>query len=296
MQFQGCPSCNHPNPLGTNYCNQCGDSLHVKTCPRCNSISDALAMVCAVCRAPFPERPIIDTDIRWAMLQADVDPITLTDAIDSRPMPVDPLGPAATLDPEVQPPREPPRAGATAPVIDLSPPLSQPFSPPPLPESSLASGATALIPLSRRKPGAGRIAALLVASLLAVVAIVVMMSMNEDAAEAPTASQASPARPASATAATGAVTAVPGPVPAASPALAPDSPATAVSGPAAARSAAAGGGTPPEGTQAVSAGQTPSGNSAASPSSAADAGAGGGPVTACPDEVRTLGLCRVYQR
>jgi hypothetical protein len=67
MQFQACAYCDHPNPVGTNYCNDCGAALHVKSCRSCGTVAVANASHCPACRAPFPVRPTINVDIPWAV-------------------------------------------------------------------------------------------------------------------------------------------------------------------------------------------------------------------------------------
>lgn len=67
MQFQACAYCNHPNPVGTNYCNDCGAALHLKPCRHCGAVAVAKASHCPACKAPFPTRPTIEVDIPWAV-------------------------------------------------------------------------------------------------------------------------------------------------------------------------------------------------------------------------------------
>ena len=66
MLFQACAYCSHPNPLGTNFCNDCGAALHLQPCRRCGAVSVATATICRSCKQPFPERPVIDVAIPWA--------------------------------------------------------------------------------------------------------------------------------------------------------------------------------------------------------------------------------------
>ncbi len=66
MQFQACAYCNHPNPVGTNYCNDCGATLRLKPCQECGAVAGAAVQDCPACSAPFPARPIVDVDIAWA--------------------------------------------------------------------------------------------------------------------------------------------------------------------------------------------------------------------------------------
>jgi hypothetical protein len=66
MLFQACAYCAHPNPLGTNFCNDCGAALHLQPCRKCGAVSVATASSCRSCKQPFPERPVIDVAIPWA--------------------------------------------------------------------------------------------------------------------------------------------------------------------------------------------------------------------------------------
>ena len=74
MQFQACAYCDHPNPVGTNYCNDCGAALHLKPCRNCGAIAAAQARHCPACQAAFPVRPMVDVDIPWAV-PADWTPV-----------------------------------------------------------------------------------------------------------------------------------------------------------------------------------------------------------------------------
>lgn len=66
MHFQACAYCDHPNPVGTNFCNHCGAALHLKPCRRCGAVAVARARHCPACRSDFPHRPTISVDIPWA--------------------------------------------------------------------------------------------------------------------------------------------------------------------------------------------------------------------------------------
>jgi hypothetical protein len=49
-----CPFCNHANPAGAKYCNDCGSPLHLKPCNHCEAINDEVASNCYKCGAEFP--------------------------------------------------------------------------------------------------------------------------------------------------------------------------------------------------------------------------------------------------
>jgi double zinc ribbon protein len=49
-----CPFCNHANPAGAKYCNDCGSPLHLKPCNQCEAINDQVASNCYLCGTEFP--------------------------------------------------------------------------------------------------------------------------------------------------------------------------------------------------------------------------------------------------
>ena len=49
-----CLFCNHVNPAGAKFCNDCGSQLHVKRCSRCEAVSDQAAKNCFKCNMEFP--------------------------------------------------------------------------------------------------------------------------------------------------------------------------------------------------------------------------------------------------
>ena len=65
MQFQACAYCDHPNPVGTNFCNHCGAALHIKPCRNCGAVAAANAHACPACHFEFPNRPTINVDMPW---------------------------------------------------------------------------------------------------------------------------------------------------------------------------------------------------------------------------------------
>ena len=54
MLFPQCPFCNHANPAGAKYCNDCGSPLHLKPCDQCEAINDLVASDCYSCGTEFP--------------------------------------------------------------------------------------------------------------------------------------------------------------------------------------------------------------------------------------------------
>ena len=51
-----CSFCNHANPAGARFCNECGSGLGLRPCPRCDAINDVGASYCHQCGALLNER------------------------------------------------------------------------------------------------------------------------------------------------------------------------------------------------------------------------------------------------
>jgi ribosomal protein L40E len=49
-----CIFCDHVNPAGAKFCNDCGSQLHVKRCSRCEAVNDQAAKNCFKCDTEFP--------------------------------------------------------------------------------------------------------------------------------------------------------------------------------------------------------------------------------------------------
>jgi len=49
-----CLFCDHVNPAGAKFCNNCGSQLHVKQCSRCGAINDQAAKTCFKCEMEIP--------------------------------------------------------------------------------------------------------------------------------------------------------------------------------------------------------------------------------------------------
>ena len=49
-----CLVCDHVNPAGAKFCNDCGSPLHVKECSRCEAVNDRAAKNCFKCGTEFP--------------------------------------------------------------------------------------------------------------------------------------------------------------------------------------------------------------------------------------------------
>lgn len=53
-QSVSCPSCDHANPAGSRYCNQCGMPVHFEACGRCEAINLRGAALCHKCGCSLP--------------------------------------------------------------------------------------------------------------------------------------------------------------------------------------------------------------------------------------------------
>jgi Double zinc ribbon len=49
-----CPFCNHANPAGAKFCNDCGSPLHLKPCNHCEAVNDQVAKNCYKCGTELP--------------------------------------------------------------------------------------------------------------------------------------------------------------------------------------------------------------------------------------------------
>jgi double zinc ribbon protein len=49
-----CAFCDHRNPAGARFCNDCASPLHLKPCAQCNAINDQPAQHCYQCGTAFP--------------------------------------------------------------------------------------------------------------------------------------------------------------------------------------------------------------------------------------------------
>src|SRR5882672_7167346 len=58
MSTLSCRFCEHRNPSGAKYCNECGSPLGLKPCPNCEALSDANAEQCHQCNLPFGATPV----------------------------------------------------------------------------------------------------------------------------------------------------------------------------------------------------------------------------------------------
>jgi ribosomal protein L40E len=54
MLASQCLFCDHVNPAGAKFCNDCGSPLHVKRCSQCEAVNDQAAENCSKCGTEFP--------------------------------------------------------------------------------------------------------------------------------------------------------------------------------------------------------------------------------------------------
>ena len=51
-----CSFCNHRNPPGAKYCNECGSPLNFKPCTECGAVNEGSAPSCYKCGAKLPDQ------------------------------------------------------------------------------------------------------------------------------------------------------------------------------------------------------------------------------------------------
>ena len=54
MSSSKCIFCQHSNPIGAKYCNECAAPLHLKPCQQCDAVNDRSALNCYKCGADLP--------------------------------------------------------------------------------------------------------------------------------------------------------------------------------------------------------------------------------------------------
>src|SRR5437773_7655112 len=55
MSLFHCRFCDHANPAGARFCNECGSPLYLKPCPQCEAVNDGAAPQCFQCGAVLPK-------------------------------------------------------------------------------------------------------------------------------------------------------------------------------------------------------------------------------------------------
>jgi len=89
-----CPFCDHRNPPGAKFCNDCAAPLHLKPCNQCNGVNDKAASHCYKCGAAYPA-PSSTSEGMQALPPADLAP--------ARAAPADADGTATATQPVIPP-------------------------------------------------------------------------------------------------------------------------------------------------------------------------------------------------
>jgi len=50
-----CAFCRHANPADAKFCNECGNTLRLRPCERCDAVNDVDAAQCHFCGTPLSE-------------------------------------------------------------------------------------------------------------------------------------------------------------------------------------------------------------------------------------------------
>src|SRR5690349_9446105 len=66
-----CPFCDHRNPAGSKFCNDCASPLHLKPCKRCDAVNHASAAACYKCGAAYPALLKPEQAPAWRALEAE---------------------------------------------------------------------------------------------------------------------------------------------------------------------------------------------------------------------------------
>src|SRR5262245_23809673 len=60
MFLQLCPVCEHRNPRGSRFCNECGSPLQLRFCPACHAAEDVMSLKCSSCGEKLPVMVLTD--------------------------------------------------------------------------------------------------------------------------------------------------------------------------------------------------------------------------------------------
>lgn len=80
MFLQVCPVCEHRNPRGSRFCNECGSPLQLRFCPACHAAADVMALVCGSCGEKLPPIPLADPAESLVDLEPATESIWKSDA------------------------------------------------------------------------------------------------------------------------------------------------------------------------------------------------------------------------
>src|SRR5882762_6721357 len=87
MFLQVCPVCEHRNPRGSRFCNECGSPLQLRFCPTCHAAEDVMSLECRSCGEKLPLVVVTDTAATPAAVQASsTDSIWKTEAPPPAPL------------------------------------------------------------------------------------------------------------------------------------------------------------------------------------------------------------------
>jgi len=68
---QLCPFCDHRNPAGAKFCNECASPLHLKPCKRCDAVNHASATACYKCGAAYPAPLKPEPALAWHAVESE---------------------------------------------------------------------------------------------------------------------------------------------------------------------------------------------------------------------------------
>jgi hypothetical protein len=68
---QLCPFCDHRNPAGAKFCNECASPLHLKPCKRCDAVNHASATACYKCGAAYPAPLKPEPALAWQAIESE---------------------------------------------------------------------------------------------------------------------------------------------------------------------------------------------------------------------------------
>jgi Double zinc ribbon len=63
MFLQLCPVCEHRNPRGSRFCNECGSPLQLRFCPACHAAEDVMSLACRACGEKLPLVALTDAAV-----------------------------------------------------------------------------------------------------------------------------------------------------------------------------------------------------------------------------------------
>src|SRR5882762_6318647 len=76
MFLQICPVCEHRNPRGSRFCNECGSPLQLRFCPACHAAEDVMSLECRTCGAKLPMIVLTDAAVTPAEVHPSIESTT----------------------------------------------------------------------------------------------------------------------------------------------------------------------------------------------------------------------------